>query len=219
MSTRAVRLSPAPQISPAVATLLLVNLIPVFGVAFLGWELFSVLRAYWIESAIIGGYNVLAILIASGRDEHGGGGGGLRMLPVKLGVVAFFCVHYGIFMLVHGVFLFTTFGPDRGGAWGPLLRDGVAAAADSPFVWALVVSHGVAFVLGFLRSGAWREVHYLRQMFRPYVRIVPMHLTVLFGGALVAMFDLQVAGLVVLVGCKVAAELVAAQLEPGSLTI
>jgi len=40
--------------SAALAALVLVNVIPLFGVVFFGWSLFEVVVLYWVENLIIG---------------------------------------------------------------------------------------------------------------------------------------------------------------------
>ena len=44
-------------------SLLIVNLIPLFGALFLGWSLFSILIIYWLESAVIGFYTLIKMII------------------------------------------------------------------------------------------------------------------------------------------------------------
>ena len=43
--------------------LIAVNLIPLFGVLFFGWSLFSIMFLYWIENGIIGFFNILKIVL------------------------------------------------------------------------------------------------------------------------------------------------------------
>ena len=43
--------------------LIAVNLIPLFGVLFFGWSLFSIMFLYWIENGIIGFFNILKIAL------------------------------------------------------------------------------------------------------------------------------------------------------------
>ena len=53
---------------------------------------------YWAENVVIGCYTVLRML-ESGRGAAG----------EKIGKSLFFCFHYGMFCLVHGVFVMTLF--------------------------------------------------------------------------------------------------------------
>ena len=61
--------------------LVLANLIPLFGVLYLDWDVGSIVVLYWAENLIIGGYTVLKMLVT----------GKLGALPLIL----FFCRHYG----------------------------------------------------------------------------------------------------------------------------
>ena len=60
---------------PSAWFLIVVNLIPVFGVFFLGWDAGNVIVLYWLENLAIGAVNVLKILTAKKRmgsmDELG----------------------------------------------------------------------------------------------------------------------------------------------------
>ena len=92
----------------AVVLLIAVNLVPLAGVIWWGWNVYSLLVLYWIENGIIGILNVPKILRAEGEVVSGGatfrmsGRSGLA----RGAMVAFFVLHYGIFWAVHGIFVF-----------------------------------------------------------------------------------------------------------------
>jgi len=77
--------------------LLIANLIPVFGVLFFDWDLYSIMVLFWMETAIIGFYQIIKILKV--------------MLIFSIFLVPFFCVHFGGFMFGHFLFLTAFFGP------------------------------------------------------------------------------------------------------------
>ena len=93
--------------------LVVVNLVPLIGVAFWGWSLMLILVLYWIESGIVGAFNVLKMAAAQGTEiglpgsrvaiRVSGMAGGLA----RGALIGFFIVHYGMFWLVHGVFVLT----------------------------------------------------------------------------------------------------------------
>jgi len=58
---------------------------------------------FWFENVVIGGFNVLRMLISGVRMGGAGIVGALFMS-------AFFTVHYGLFTAVHGVFVVMLFG-------------------------------------------------------------------------------------------------------------
>src|SRR5271169_4838824 len=88
----------------SVAVLIAANLYPVYGVLFDGWRILDIFLVYWAENVVIGLLTVTAMTIAS--VAAGGAWGVLRVLP-RLG---FFCLHYGMFAMCHGVLIYALFG-------------------------------------------------------------------------------------------------------------
>jgi hypothetical protein len=92
--------------------LVAVNLIPLIGVAFWGWSLMLILVLYWVESGIVGAINVMKIAAARGVGLGIGGRGitirinGFAGGLARGALIGFFIFHYGMFWVVHGVFVF-----------------------------------------------------------------------------------------------------------------
>lgn len=171
--------------------LILANLVPLIGVLFFDWKMSELLLLYWLESAVIGGYNVIKMIQI----------GGPKALPLCI----FFCIHYGGFMAGHLVFLDAFFFDSaRGG-----LVDTVKSLLPGlwPAVLALVVSHGFAYYEDFLRNGAYQQRQLNRQMTEPYVRIFVMQLTLILGSMLSEMLGTPLAALVLLIVLKVGVDL------------
>ena len=92
----------------AVVALILANAIPLLGVLFLGWNVWLLLIVYWLENGIVGAFNVLKILRAEGLADPTATvriGGRPGSMAGRTGVAGFFLIHYGLFWLVHGVFV------------------------------------------------------------------------------------------------------------------
>lgn len=81
------------------------NLIPLFGVLFFGWSLFSIVLLYWFENGVIGFFNVLKIGWArkpvSGESRFTINGRPANSFG-KAFLIPFFIFHYGLFWTVHG---------------------------------------------------------------------------------------------------------------------
>lgn len=170
-----------------------VNLLPVLGVVFLGWDAAIIVLLYWLENLVVGLFSILRIAFA--RNE-------VRVANLgKLFVIPFFCVHFGGFCAVHGLFLSMFFKladspssvfPEA--TWsGPLvflqLLGGVVTSLwrslPEGMVWAvlgLLASHGLSFVQNYLLGGEYAETTVGEQMMRPYKRIAVLHVTILAGG-------------------------------------
>jgi hypothetical protein len=184
--------------------LIAVNTIPLFGVLFFGWSLFSIMFLYWLENGIIGFFNVFKIALARASGPSRFTINGRSVSPANKEVrIIFFILHYGLFWTVHGVFVFLFFGTSFEPFGGVGLR-GVAIAAA-----ALFLSHGVSFFVNFLGKEEYLTVSPDQQMTEPYSRVVVLHVTVLAGGALADSLGAPLAALVLLILLKTAIDLLA----------
>jgi hypothetical protein len=176
--------------------LLLANAVVLVGVVFFEWQIFLIMLLFWSENVIIGFSTVLKMLAARPRD--------LAAWPSKLILVPFFAFHYGMFTMVHGVFVRSLFGGDdsMGGGlivasarmWRLVFESGLSVA-----LLAVVLSHGFSFVWNYLLTGEYRKVDVREQMKRPYGRVVVLHLTIIFGGFFVMAIQSPLGALVILV--------------------
>lgn len=200
---------------PAAVALVGVNLIPLFGVLFLGWDLMSIIVLYWLENGVIGVVAVLKIALAQESDLVPSDPAAIlrgRGLPrfstlAKAGLIPFFVFHYGLFWVVHGVFVFLlpVFAADLAGA--------VDVAGPSPAVVAvgivaLAVSHGLSFLLNYVGRREYRRVSPGSQMAAPYGRVVVLHVTILVGAFAIAAVGAPIGALAVLVVMKTLVDLV-----------
>ena len=167
--------------SAPVAVLLLIgaNLIPLAGVLFFGWDLMTILVAYWLENGIVGLFNVLRLALAAGGQQSGPGSGSLAS-SAKVALIPFFVMHYGIFWLVHGAFVFVL--PGLAGESEEL---GPAFGYVALATLALALSHGASFVTNYIGRGEYRRASVDALFLAPYGRVVVLHLTVLLGGFLI----------------------------------
>lgn len=203
----------------SLAALLLVNLLPVFGVLFFGWSVFDVMVLFWLENVVIGLFNILRM--------------GTRMLLMRewagLLLIPFFAFHYGAFCAGHGLFVFAMFGesaklaaiqPDM----SPLgvFRMVTALIGNQPgFLWAtigLVASHGTSFVVNFLGRGEYRTINAGDLLYAPYARIVVLHVTIILGAMAVASLGQPIYALVILIAIKTAIDAAAHLRERQRLT-
>jgi hypothetical protein len=192
----------------ALAALVFANLVPLFGVLYLDWDVGSLVVLYWSENLIIGGYTILKMLLKAGTRG--------------LFLVLFFSLHYGGFCAIHGFFVLqlTRF---AGESWdhattttwpGPLAilqnlidpAQQLLAAAPREFLLAclaLVLSHGVSFFLVYLGQREYEHTSMKDLMNAPYRRIAVLHLAIIAGGFLVVWLGSPLGLLVALVALKI----------------
>jgi hypothetical protein len=126
----------------------------------------------------------------------------------KLFMVPFFCVHYGLFWVVHGIFVWTALP-----ALFAMASGGVGSGPDGQVVlfafFFMLASHGVSFVVNWLLGGEYRTSNPAAEMGAPYVRVVILHLTIIFGAFAVALLGQPIGALVVMVLLKTGVDLAA----------
>jgi len=177
---------------PTLRALIAANLITIVLAIFENWDLATVLFVYWAQSIIIGIFAVIAILSCDKKtliaemnrpdpDVPKKPVWGEQNIRLYLLVMAgFFCLHYGLFHW--GYFAFIV----DGGLFGP-------PDFSNPGVWAscglFFCNHLYSF--HYYRGSERQGVQYLNgQFFRPYNRIIPMHLTIIFGSIVVLILGL-----------------------------
>ena len=190
---------------PSVLALIIANLVPVFGVVFLHWEVFPLLFLFWFENVIVGVFNVLKMLMASPGSVGSWAG--------KLFIIPFFCFHYGMFTLVHGVFVIGLFGGgersmDHGGFPSPLHFWEIARQYDLQWaILGLTLSRAISFATNYVASGEYQRASVEVLMVQPYGRIVVLHVAILLGGFLMMALHSPAIGLILLVALKIILDL------------
>ena len=178
--------------SPSTVMLVLANMVPLAGAAFWGWSLGLVMVLYWAESAIIGFFNLGKIIVVG------------RWMALFAG--PFFLGHFGGFMAVHFLFLYTIVVE---GAFSDPAASGSLGAVGMLFmdVWpalaALFLSHGYSFFRNFIGRREYLGRTVQQQMSEPYSRIIFMHLVLIFGGGLALVLGEPTPVLVIVIGLKI----------------
>ena len=192
----------------AIVALLAANAIPILGVLFLGWSLMTILLLYWLENGIVGVWNVPRIALAGRSDTPTTGGVFAGPGLERAAIIPFFVFHYGMFWVVHGIFLFALpvfAGLGFGGAGG---GDGPAAAGSfgriDPLAIllggaALFVSHGVSFFANYVGRREYVATTPKERMMAVYGRVVVLHLTIILGAVAVGALGSPIVVLLILV--------------------
>lgn len=197
------------------------NLFPLGMAAGGDWGVREILPLYWFESAIIGFFNIVKILLAGGPLAGSAAGPLQKLKERRLGnlasgafaslmfagrlfLAAFFTFHFGMFMFVHGVFLFgLVLGGFKAGGDGLGFNFLPALLGVKWAVLALFLSHGASFFINFVGGGEFRRTSAVECMAQPYARVVVMHLTIIFGAFASMLFRETGPIMVIFVGLKI----------------
>jgi len=173
----------APSAVPwhSVAMLVLSNLVPLIGVWFFGWNRWSIVFLYWMESAVIGFYTILKMIMAKGVPKKPVTGLG-RM---RLFLILFFMIHFGGSMMVHLALL----------TGAHMLITAIAGTRESTSSMlsimlsgcsSMVLSHGASFVMNYWFGREYERVTPAQVMISPYPRIILMQFVSFFSFILFA---------------------------------
>jgi len=190
------------------------NLIPFVGIFLFDWDVRYIVLLYWFENLIAGFYNILkmALLKADQAADNAG----------KFFIIPFFCVHYGGFCAVHGLFLTVFFKIGTGASpldsashwWGPLVFIQLLfsviykiwSSRPPEMIWAVIglsISHGVSFVENYILGGEFKKSSLKKLMHQPYQRIMIMHIAILLGGIFVMQLNSPLPLMIILVLLKI----------------
>ena len=136
---------------------------------------------YWFQSVIIGLFNFIRILQLKEFSTKGLtiNGQSTKPIPViKTFYAFFFLVHYGIFHFAYFLFLLAgTFTKAYGNAPNIIEFKYIFLTAFLFFI-----NHLFSYFYNREKDAKKQDIGLL--MFYPYVRIIPMHLTIIFGSIL-----------------------------------
>jgi hypothetical protein len=185
-------IAPVTLSSSSTLALIIANLIPIAGTIFLGWKLSDVMVLYWAESAVIGFFNLCKIAVIG------------RWTALLAG--PFFVGHFGGFMAVHFLFIYTIFveglqnSTSSGGDLGSVARLFIGLW---PALLALFISHAFSFFRNFIGRREYLKRTVQNQMSEPYSRIIFMHLVLIFGGGVTMILGDSAPVLLIVIGLKI----------------
>lgn len=140
------------------------------------WSLGEILWVYWGQSIVIGAINVYRILSLKEFTTEGmtqNGSPVPETQAAKTGVAFFFAFHYGFFHFVYFIFLLG-------------LHPLTDMSADNLVFLLLIIlgffsAHGFSYRYNLDKDFKHKKPNLGTIMFYPYLRVIPMHLTIIFG--------------------------------------
>jgi len=167
----------------SVSIILVVNILPIVGILFLGWNAALLLLAYWFESAIIGFFTIIKIIMARNANLY------LKIVSIsiqgrtnslaKVMLVPFFIIHFGMFMVGHLLFIMVFFAIS--GMTFSTQEIIANLISISLLLIFLFISHGYSFLTNFIGKKEYEKISPNEAMAQPYARIFIMHFAIVVG--------------------------------------
>ena len=166
--------------------LILINLVPLFGVWFKGWDPKQMFLIYCLETVIIGLYNIIKMAIVTlykKRDVWENNGSSTMVRGWFF--ILFFILHYGLFVFVQmNIFGGVTGLSDKtgNGMFSFVFHAADLLTDDSKLVlYGFIVFYGVQMMIDFIASGVYKKTSMGLLMFQPYMRIFIQQFVVILG--------------------------------------
>ena len=160
-----------------------------------GWELSQIMWVYWGQSVIIGVVNVIRMLNLKEFSTKNLRQNGQRVpetQEAKRGIALFFAFHYGFFHFGYFVFLWQE---------QPLnILEMNEAMLMLLALSAFVGSHSFSYMHNLRADFRQQKPNLGTIMFYPYLRILPMHLAIIFGA------HIESLGMLIFMGLKTFAD-------------
>lgn len=166
--------------------LIVINLIPLYGVWFLGWDAKHIFVVYAMETVIIGIINVLKMsfitLFVKKQDTWQNNGG--SSMQSGWFFILFFIAHYGFFVFVQTQIFFAVSRLIPNGSFFANYAKIPALLGDNGKLMLLifVAYYTLQNLFDFFLSGNYKTISMGRLMFEPYMRIFVQQFVVILGG-------------------------------------
>ncbi|MFN8243904.1 MAG: DUF6498-containing protein [Ferruginibacter sp.] len=165
--------------------LIVVNLIPLYGVWFEGWDPRMIFLVYCLETMIIGIVNVLKMAIVTllmKPTEQWNNNGRVSRVSGWF-FIFFFIVHYGMFVLIQTQLFFGASGLVNDTSFFGAYRHipGWLGPDGKMLLLIFVLYYSLQTFFEFFQSGDYKNITLTRLLFQPYGRIVIQQLIVILG--------------------------------------
>ena len=180
-------------------TLAISNIVPLIGVLLGYWNAFDIIFLYWLENIIIGIITLIRIIISP--DSEG------KAAAKNIFIAIFFGLHYGFFTYGHGIFVASFFEEQLIGSQQIADQNIVSIAyfmLTQQAVQLTILAMFLAHLIDLIFAYQSRKIASAQQeMFKPYKRIIVLHMTIIFGGFLATAFDNTLGIALVMIGLKI----------------
>lgn len=163
---------------PSTLALVFSNILVILFAVIDGVTANEVMWVYWTQSVIIGIFNFIRLVTLREFSTEGFKKGNKAVLPNRATAIStgiFFLFHYGFFHIIYSVFL---------GTFSRFTNSSANNSGGSYFLLSAAIFF-ISYLIEFVNNSREKtdELPNIGAvMFAPYVRIIPMHLTIILGG-------------------------------------
>lgn len=167
--------------------LIVVNLIPLYGVWFKGWDAKPIFLVYCMETLIIGAINLLKMVFVTVfvRSKDAWENGGTISMQSGWLFILFFILHYGFFAFIQTQLFFSISDIIPNGSFITKYNKipGLLDSNGKLLLLLFVCYYILQNLFEFFASGNYKTISMGRLLFEPYLRIFIQQFVVVLGSA------------------------------------
>lgn len=196
----------------SVLLLVLMNLIPAYGVIFEGWKAFDIVFIYVAETVIIGGLNILKMAFASSLRPGTQYQSSVIVHALKIFMIPFFIIHYFFFLMIQSLFVFAFLkGETIENMFAVPLSFWQILNTNAEIrlcVMGILCSHIFSFLVYYIGNKEYDKIGLPMLMVQPYIRIFIQQFVVIAGVLLMSIYNTPAIFALLLVFLKIIADAV-----------
>jgi hypothetical protein len=166
--------------------LILINLVPLYGVWFLGWDAKHIFIVYAMETVIVGLFNIIkmAIVTLFVKEKHNWQRGENNSQQSGWFFIFFFIIHYGFFVFIQTQLFFKSakFGADDTWLFNYAKIPSILGNDGKIVLLIFTVYYAMQNFYHFFAADNYKKISMMRLMFEPYLRIFTQQIIVILGG-------------------------------------
>lgn len=164
------------------------NLLPILGVWFQGWDAARIFLFYCLETILVGIFHVfkmiLTLILSRPADDSNGNAGQQRtVMMMGLFIVVFFIMHYGIFVFVQTSMFFAVSGVYKGGLsdLSPATLQQLLGREGMLMIILFIAYYTFQTIKDISLSGINKMSDLVKMMFQPYLRVFVQQFVLILG--------------------------------------
>lgn len=184
---------------PGGLAIVLMNLYPIFAIIYFDWSVFSIMYFFWLENVVIGLMFLLKTFVSS--NENRDGKSKASYLPALIG--------YGVFTLVHGLFIRIIF-DSTDGIWSGIISMPALAFSNIEYTWglaSLILFYVFDFIYRYVLAESKERPSVNTIMMMVFLRMGLLHVGIIIAGGIVMILGSPIAALCILIALKIWIEL------------
>lgn len=196
----------------SVLILILMNLIPIYGVMFEDWQAFDVVAIYVSETAIIGLLNIFKMTFSTTFQSGSQSQSSASVHILKFFLIPFFIIHYFFFVMIQSIFVFAILKEQKTeDLFDSLLAFWQILSTNNEIslsVIGILCSHIFSFLVNYIGNKEYDKIGLPMLMVQPYIRIFIQQFVVIGGILLMSIFNTPTIFVILLVFFKIIADAV-----------